>query len=53
MRLELKSSCREVFDADGPETLQVVRDVIEYADSWLAVFLQKRLDRAAGVKEQT
>ena len=32
----------EVFDANGPETPQVVRDVIEYVQSWLEVYFDKR-----------
>ena len=32
----------EVFDASGSETPQVVRDVIEYVQSWLEVYFDKR-----------
>ena len=32
----------EVFCANGPETPQVVRDVIEYVQSWLEVYFDKR-----------
>lgn len=32
---------RETFDADGSETPQVVRDVIEYVASWLQVYTDK------------
>ena len=40
MRSELATDIREVFDANGPETPQIVRDVIEYADSWLQAYIQ-------------
>ena len=46
LRAELVSDLREVFDADGVETPQLVRDIIEYADSWLSVFIQKRAESA-------
>ena len=39
MRSELATDIREVFDANGPETPQIVRDVIEYADSWLQAYI--------------
>jgi hypothetical protein len=32
---------RETFDADGGETPQVVRDVIEYVASWVTVYREK------------
>lgn len=40
---ELRDDCREVFSADVLGTPQDVLDVIEYVDSWLKVFLEKRL----------
>lgn len=47
---EMIDDTREVFDASGPETPQVVRDVIEYVKSWAEVYLQKRLDAAMSTK---
>ena len=41
MRKELIADLREVFYASGQETPQIVRDVIEYADSWLRVYIQR------------
>lgn len=39
---EMTDDTREVFDASGSETPQVVRDVIEYVASWLQVYAEKR-----------
>lgn len=47
MRSELAADIREVFDANGPETPQIVRDVIEYADSWLQAYIQRKAENAA------
>ena len=47
MRSELATDIREVFDANGPETPQIVRDVIEYADSWLQACIQRKAENAA------
>ena len=44
MRSELATDIREVFDANGPETPQIVRDVIEYADSWLQAYIQRKAE---------
>ena len=35
------ADARETFDADGGETPQVVRDVIEYVASWATVYREK------------
>jgi len=42
----LIAETREVFDAEGRETPQVVRDVIEYVSSYLDVYLDKRTSAA-------
>lgn len=47
LRKELIADLREVFDASGQETPQIVRDVIEYADSWLSVCIQRAAESAA------
>ena len=44
MRSELAADIRDVFDANGPETPQIVRDVIEYADSWLQAYIQRKAE---------
>lgn len=38
---EMLADTREVFDAGGSETPQVVRDVIEYVKSWVTVHSEK------------
>lgn len=38
---EMLADTREVFDAGGSETPQVVRDVIEYVASWVTVYSEK------------
>lgn len=38
---EARQDAVEVFDAEGPETPQIVRDVIEYMASWLVVYADK------------
>lgn len=38
---DMLAGAREVFDASGPEAPQVVRDVIEYVESWLTVYTEK------------
>lgn len=38
---EMLADTREVFDAGGSETPQVVRDVIEYVASWVTVYREK------------
>ena len=38
---EMLADTREVFDAGGSETPQVVRDVIEYVKSWVTVYSDK------------
>ena len=38
---EMLADTREVFDAGGSETPQVVRDVIEYVRSWVTVYSEK------------
>lgn len=38
---EMLADTREVFDANGSETPQVVRDVIEYVASWVTVHSEK------------
>lgn len=38
---EMLADAREVFDANGSETPQVVRDVIEYVASWREVYADK------------
>ena len=38
---EMLADTREVFDAGGSETPQVVRDVIEYVKSWVTVYSEK------------
>ena len=38
---EMLQDTREVFDAEGPETPQIVRDVIEYVASLFAVYADK------------
>ena len=38
---EARQDAAEVFDAEGPETPQVVRDVIEYMTSWMQVYADK------------
>ena len=42
VRADLIADLREVFDANGLETPQSTRDVIEYVDSWLSVFAQRQ-----------
>lgn len=44
---EAKQDAMEVFDAEGPETPQIVRDVIEYMTSWLEVYAHKRASPTA------
>ena len=44
MRADLIADLHDVFDANGPETPQIVRDVIEYADSWLQVVIQRKAE---------
>lgn len=44
MRAELVNDLRYVFEPDAPETPRIVHDVIEYADSWLSVYIQKSLE---------
>lgn len=39
---EMLVDTKEVFDANGTETPQVVRDVIEYVASWITVYNEKR-----------
>jgi hypothetical protein len=46
LRRDLIADTCEVFDASGSETFQVVRDVIEYVDSWLQVQVGRAADRA-------
>ena len=48
---EMLADAREVFDANGSETPQVVRDVIEYIASWGDVYADK--SRAAGAQPAT
>lgn len=38
---EMLADTKEVFDANGTETPQVVRDVIEYVASWIIVYNEK------------
>ena len=38
---EMLADTREVFDANGSETPQVVRDVIEFVASWIGVYTDK------------
>lgn len=38
---EMLADTKEVFDANGTETPQVVRDVIEYVASWITVYNEK------------
>jgi len=38
---EARQDAVEVFDAEGPETPQIVREVIEYMASWLVVYADK------------
>ena len=47
LRTELVADAREVFSADVLETPQDIRDVIEYVDSWLQVYIQKRAESGA------
>ena len=47
---DMLADTREVFDANGPETSQEVRDVIEYVSSWLRVYIDK--PRAHGIGSQ-
>ncbi len=47
LRSDLIAALREVFDPDELETPQMVRDVIEYADSWLQVYIQKRAESSS------
>ena len=46
-RDDLLKDTREVFDANGSETPQVVRYVIEYVASWLDVFIGRLADAQA------
>ena len=39
---EMLVDTKEVFDANGTETPQVVRDVIEYVASWITVYNERR-----------
>lgn len=39
---EMLADTKEFFDANGTETPQVVRDVIEYVASWITVYNEKR-----------
>ena len=52
MRSELATDIREVFDANGPETPQIVRDVIEYADSWLQAYIQRKAESPTNLLRQ-
>ena len=47
LRTELVADAREVFSADVLGTPQDIRDVIEYVDSWLQVYIQKRAESGA------
>lgn len=47
---QMVSDTKEVFEAKGPETPQVVRDVIEYMSSWLSVYAHKRADQMSGAR---
>ena len=47
LRAELVEDAREVFFADLLGTPQDIRDVIEYVDSWLQVYIQKRAESGA------
>lgn len=44
MRADLIADLHDVFDTSGSETPQIVRDVIEYANSWLQVYIQKKAE---------
>lgn len=44
LRKELIADLREVFNASGKETPQIVRDVIEHADSWLRAYIPEYTD---------
>lgn len=50
LRADLINDLRVVFDSTGAETPQIVRDVIEYADSWLSVYVQRRFDQASAAQ---
>ncbi len=47
LRADLINDLREVFYTASPETPQDIRDVIEYADSWLSVYIRKGVERKA------
>ena len=47
---EMLADTKEVFDANGTEAPQVVRDVIEYVASWINVYNEKR-HPAPGVQD--
>jgi hypothetical protein len=47
----LIADLREVFEATGPYAPQVVRDVIEYADSALQVIIGRMNDKALAAHE--
>lgn len=47
MRADLIADLREVFGTSESETPQIVRDVIEYANSWLQVCIQKKAESSA------
>ena len=47
MRADLIADLHDVFDTSGSETPQIVRDVIEYANSWLQVCIQKKAESSA------
>ena len=44
MRADLIADLHDVFDTSGSETPQIVRDVIEYADSWLQAYIQRKAE---------
>lgn len=44
MRADLIADLHDVFDTSGSETPQIVHDVIEYANSWLQVYIQKKAE---------
>ena len=47
MRADLIADLREVFGTSESETPQIVRDVIEYANSWLQACIQKKAESSA------
>lgn len=50
LRADLINDLREVFYSASAETPQAVRDVIEYADSWLSVYVQRRFDQSTAAQ---